>query len=988
MKSLSYIEIDIPVCSLSYGIAPCMAAGGPKCFNTIKTCQDRENFDEDEVTLRFAKDAAYLPSDIDCIPSVSDISFAPGSISLGENLGTRSTLTVTFNDHPHTDTGEGYDKYRTERAYNPVERGTFWGKFRARQPFLRGRSLRWITGLEGQSIEEMEIRHYLIESTDGPQGGKFSIIAKDPGKLLDGDRSQAPIMNTGFLAAPIANNATSLTLSPVGVGDAEYALDGYVTIAGKEVCAFTRWKWDAYRNDHFTRVMLHFDGANGSAVFTDDNAAGINNVWTASGSQVLTTASKKFGSASLNSGALTGGISTPAKAALDVGTDDFTIDFFWNNNGSSDTHWAALAGYGNSSVSNAAWSWLIERHNSGVLYFSISSGSSVSFTGGTTNLNTGNVWHHIAIVRSAGVIRGYVDGIQEFSFAFASAPPASAGPLKVHSGVSNSGVQGSLIDEFRYDIGIARWTANFTPPAAPYATGDNKLSTGDVVTLTARGQFNTVAAAGAAQDRVQQVLRYVSVDVADIVYDLMVNYAEVPAEWINLAEWKAETAAFLAQLYSAVICEPTSVATLVSELILQGCLVLWWDDSAQKFRLQVLRAIVTDAARFSADNIIAGTFSTKEQPDKRISRVQTYFGPINPVRPLTDADNYRSSSLIVDEDAEDDYGGAVIKKVFSRWIPALGRAVADRFGVIQLARFRDPPRRITFDLSRYAETDVRLGGGYRVAAHSFQDATGALVDVPVQVTRLNAPADRFKVEAEEVLFAVPVQDLNIRNVIIDSNQTNVNLRSAHDASYPAAVAGNTIVCTIRAGVRVTSLSRLLPALDVGSWPAGVIIKLVVDGVIQGAGGVGGLGYQPGMGGGAPGLSGGAALYTRYAIELKLSASSRLWGGGGGGGGGGAVDLNRYAGGGGGGAGDLPGVGGVGAIGNGGTGTDTAGGAGGAPWSGAYPGGVGGGPGQAGVAGGSYNAPGGAGGAAGAQIDGNSFVTIALNLGDRRGPTIN
>src|SRR5690349_5293148 len=114
-QAVTYVEIDIPFCSLTYGVSPCTAAipttGDAKCFNSIKTCQDRNHFTESDVTLRFAVPTEYLPSEIDCIPSVSSVSFSPATVSLGKDLGQRASLTVTFQDHPHSDTGPGYDKY-------------------------------------------------------------------------------------------------------------------------------------------------------------------------------------------------------------------------------------------------------------------------------------------------------------------------------------------------------------------------------------------------------------------------------------------------------------------------------------------------------------------------------------------------------------------------------------------------------------------------------------------------------------------------------------------------------------------------------------------------------------------------------------------------------------------------------------------------------------------------------------------------------------
>jgi hypothetical protein len=990
VKALEYIEIDIPVCSLIYGTAPCTASipttGAIKCFNTRATCQDRDNLTEADVTLRFAKPTSYLPKEIDCIPNVQETSFTPATISLGENLGTRATLSATFFDEPHSDTGEGFDKYLADRDYNPWEQGTFWGKFRARQPFLRGCNIRLIRGLKGQALEEMETRHFIIESFDGPTpDGKYTLVAKDVLKLIDGDRALAPAVSTGFLVSAITSSATAATLSPAGVGDAEYPLEGYLAIGGKEIVSFTRGQPDpAGENDEATKILLHFDGADGSAVIVDSaqGATSPAHSWLAVGA-ALSTIDKQFGTASLKT--VSGYITASAHVDYRLGVLPWCIEFFLNCNGTSGQ--VALAGQiGGGLGGSGNTSFYILRTTANKIALTVSDGSSFTSVTGTTSVND-TTRRHISCKRVGNVLRLYVNGVQEGGdVAFTGSIPNSTANFSIGRAGDYTGFAAAsvYIDEFRLSVGSSR---NNSVPSAAYSANTPPISTGNAITITARGLFNTVAVPASAQDRVQLVLPYTSDDPSVIIYDLMVNYADVPAGFINLSDWQAETATFLGRLYSAIICEPTSVATLVSELIQQAGLCIWWDDIARKVRLQVLRGIVTDAARFTPDNYIS--LSTKEQPDKRISQVLTYFGQINPLKNISDLDNYRSSSLVKDVEAESDYGGAVIKKILSRWIPGVGgRTVADRLGTILLSRYRDPPRRLTFDLGRYAGTDVSLGGGYRVSAHCFQDETGALVDVPVQVTRLNPPADRFKVEAEEVLFASSNDDPNFHPIVIDANTTNVNLRAVHDSIYGTPNADTVVECRILAGVKVTSASRLLPSFDVGSWPAGVTITLIVEGDLRAAGGNGGQCYYPGLGAGQPGTPGGTALYTRQAINLRLPAGSKLWGGGGGGGGGGANDLGKYAGGGGGGAGDIPGIGGGGAYYPGATGTDTTGGAGSPGEPATLQGGNGGGPGLAGATGPGSTAPGGAGGAAGAAIDGVSHVTITVTGGDSRGSLIN
>lgn len=392
-KSLTFVEIDIPYGGgCVYGVAPCTATlsgenptGTRKCFNTIATCQDRPNFAETTVTLRFAIATADLAeSGIAAIPTITDVNFSPAIISLGEDLGVRASLSVSFKDHPWSDTGDGYDKYVDERPYDPFKTGTYWGKFRARQPFLRGRAIRLIRGFLGQTLAEMETRHYVIESFDGPtSSGQFTITAKDVLKLADGDRAQAPRISNGFLVAGITNTAGTATLTPSGIGNAEYPASGIAAIGGNEIVTFTR--------------------------------------------------------------------------------------------------------------------------------------------------------------------------------------------------------------------------------------------SGDTLTLTARGQFGTEASAHDAQDRVQVCLFYEGEDPADIISDLFENYASVPSSYIPLTSWRAETEAFLRRVYTALIAEPTPVNRLVSELVEQAALAIWWDDRTQRIRLQVLRQIETDAALWDDRTIKENSLTIRDQPKKRWS---------------------------------------------------------------------------------------------------------------------------------------------------------------------------------------------------------------------------------------------------------------------------------------------------------------------------------------------------------------------------------
>ena len=536
-------------------------------------------------------------------------------------------------------------------------------------------------------------------------------------------------------------------------------------------------------------------------------------------------------------------------------------------------------------------------------------------------------------------------------------------------------------------------------PASGYiAIGGREIvgftRSGDSLTLT-RGRFETDAVAHQAQDRAQLCIYYEGVDPADIIEDLFTGYADIPSDQIPIEDWRQETESYLRRVYTSLIAEPTPVRDLVAELVEQAALVLIPDDIAKVIRLQVLRTIATDAALWSEENIGRASLDIRDQPDKRITNCVTYYGLINPLEDVDDAKNYRSIEAYdaTDFDVENQ---PTIKRIYSRWIPAFGRTVAERLNLIQIGRYSTAPRRFRFDVFR--DREPRLGAGYRLSYWPMQLPTGERESVPMQITSLRPGDAWFGIEGEEVRFVeLDEQDLTNRVIIIDGSAFNLNLRTIHDSLFPPLVTGDTVTFIVNPGVVIGSRSTGSPALHVGSWPAGFVPTLRLRGRLQGAGGTGGYGGRSSSGyRGGNGLAGGTALYSREAINIELMAGAQIWGGGGGGAGSDSGGIIA-GGGGGGGAGNLPGSGGEGGASTegrrgsaGSSGSTTSGGAGGrgsrsdSGWRGA----AGGGLGQAGGnTSGFGDIPGASGGAAGRSVDGDSYINFSGSA-DIRGPRVN
>lgn len=237
-----FVELDMDVCTRTYGSSPCTAAvgvtGTAKCYNTYATCQDTANYNKGVKTYRFSEPSAALPVGLQAIPLLRSVSFAPQQITPGKGLGVRGSVSIQLDDAPWTDVD--IDSYVSDRA-TPAA-GTFWGRFRARNPYYEGRPLRILSGYITSPFtwDACQTRAYIIDSLSAVlKGDKAQITGKDILKLADDKKALFPRPSTGTLDAAITDSATTLTAAPSGIGAAEYPASGKIAISG-EIMTFTR----------------------------------------------------------------------------------------------------------------------------------------------------------------------------------------------------------------------------------------------------------------------------------------------------------------------------------------------------------------------------------------------------------------------------------------------------------------------------------------------------------------------------------------------------------------------------------------------------------------------------------------------------------------------------------------------------------------------------------------------------------------------------
>lgn len=263
-EHLFIIEIDLDFCTLTHGTAPCTAVetGDNKCFNTLASCNDVPNYTPADKTYRFCEVRSPHPTGISAIPCIDAVSTTAAKIDITGGLGTRSNVQVTMRDFPSNDKFFTEDKYTADRTYIGTDRGTFWTKLRARNPYYQGRAMRILSGylVDGAySAANFESRYYIIDKID-VSNGMAVITGKDTLKLADNQKAVAPAPSVGTLASGITAGQTSFDVSS---GDgSDYAANDYIRI-GREIMQVSSVSTDTLtvtRGQYNTTAEAHSSG--------------------------------------------------------------------------------------------------------------------------------------------------------------------------------------------------------------------------------------------------------------------------------------------------------------------------------------------------------------------------------------------------------------------------------------------------------------------------------------------------------------------------------------------------------------------------------------------------------------------------------------------------------------------------------------------------------------------------------------------------------
>lgn len=276
------------------------------------------------------------------------------------------------------------------------------------------------------------------------------------------------------LSGTVKDSSGSFASRPVIAIPRNRASIAYATISDSISGAFTLPAYDASSHTvialpiegdpHWgcTVFSMHMDGANGSTTFTDEKGHSVTPT-----ASTLTTATQKFGTASLSYDGVSAGNLVASSSADFALSGDFTIEGWFKPAADCPTCYAL-----SSNTSFAANAWILEpTHgtNPGKWCFFMHGIAETGRPLVSTSNSLTDAWTHVAITKSGAIYRMFINGICEAMYINAAAMSAnSTDAIYVNGG---AGRYKGYIDDLRITKGVARYLHDFTPPSSAFPHG-------------------------------------------------------------------------------------------------------------------------------------------------------------------------------------------------------------------------------------------------------------------------------------------------------------------------------------------------------------------------------------------------------------------------------------------------------------------------------------------------------------------------------------
>jgi len=202
-----------------------------------------------------------------------------------------------------------------------------------------------------------------------------------------------------------------------------------------------------------TNMLLNFTNA---GIY---DATSKNDLETVGNAQISTTQSK-FGGSSIAFDGTGDYLTSPANPLCRLMSGDFTVEM-WVRLAASQSNVGLVSSF----TTNNGW---VVRLDTTTVVFSYGTGGASTVISNSASLSTG-VWYHIAWTKSGTTLRSFVDGTQVgANHTVSSAVDTTNTGLQVGRTHTVTNDLNGFINDLRITKGVARYTANFTPPTVAF----------------------------------------------------------------------------------------------------------------------------------------------------------------------------------------------------------------------------------------------------------------------------------------------------------------------------------------------------------------------------------------------------------------------------------------------------------------------------------------------------------------------------------------
>jgi len=334
-----------------------------------------------------------------------------------------------------------------------------------------------------------------------------------------------PLTRTVTDTASNVSRTTTWTYNPQGLLATETAPNGVVA----RTYAYYTDSTDFI--DHSTSLdpafasvslLLHGDGADGSTVFLDSGPSP--KTPAVGGGAQISTVQSQYGGTSMKFDGSSSLLTYPHDATLNLANGDFTIE--------ASVYINSLAFHNvilqkDQSFGTTFTSYAFYVSTSGQLQGGVGTGDGAGYSQWLTSepgLITPGQFYHVAFTRQGSVLRLFVNGALVQTATQAGTPADGGKPLVIGRYPAGGGTADNwfngYIDELRITKGVARYSANFTPPTQAFPNGPAIIpghTSGDLQSITNAAGHVTRFTLYDRAGRVRQMVDPKGV-VTDVVY--------------------------------------------------------------------------------------------------------------------------------------------------------------------------------------------------------------------------------------------------------------------------------------------------------------------------------------------------------------------------------------------------------------------------------------------------------------------------------------